>query len=88
MLIKLQAIVREHLFYGISPDGSSTRYLPEELFRKFLKIFRNISKKRPLKKSCFNDDGDSGLVNLLKTQSYGVKTMTFVTYTLNIISLT
>ena len=35
-LIKLQAVVRERLFYGISPTAS-TRYPPEELFRKFLK---------------------------------------------------
>ena len=67
---------------------ASTRYPPEELFRKFLKFFLKISKKTPLKKSCFNNDGDSRPVNVLKTQSHRVKTMTFVAYMLKIISLT
>ena len=47
-----------------------------------------MSKKTPLKKSCFNNDGDSRPVNVLKTQSHRVKTMTFVAYMLKIISLT
>ena len=67
---------------------ASTRYSPEELFRKFLKFFLKISKKTPLKKSCFNNDEDSRPVNVLKTQSHRVKTMTFVAYVLKIISLT
>ena len=79
--------MQEHLFCGISPDDSSNRY-PEELFRKILKKFWKISKKTPLKRSCFNNDGDSRPLNLLKTQSYSVKTMTFVAYMLNINSLT
>ena len=46
-----------------------------------------MSKKTPLKKSCFNNDEDSRPVNVLKTQSHRVKTMTFVAYVLKIISL-
>ena len=61
---------------------ASTRYPPEELCRKFLKIFKKISKKAPLKKSCFKNDGDSRPVN------FRVKTITFVAYILKIISLT
>ena len=34
---------------------ASARYPPEELFRKVLRNY----KKTPLKKSCFNNDGDS-----------------------------
>ena len=67
---------------------ASTRHSPEELFRKFLKKFLKISDKTPLKKSCFNNEGNSRSVNLLKTQSYRVKTMTFVAYMPKIISLT
>ena len=59
---------------------ASTKYPPEELFRKFLKFFKKISKKTPLKKSCFNNDGDTRPVNVLKTQSDRVKSMTFVAY--------
>ena len=67
---------------------ASTRYPTEELYRKFLKFLKKIFKKTPLKKSCFNNDGDSRPVNVLKTQSHRVKTMTFVAYVLKIISLT
>ena len=67
---------------------ASTRYPSEEQFRKFLNKFFKISKKTPLKKSCFNNDVDSRPVNFLKTQSHHVKTMTFVAYMLKIISLT
>ena len=67
---------------------ASTRYPPEELFRKCLNFFKKISKKTPLKKSCFNNYGDSRPVNVLKIQSHRVKTMTFVAYMLKIISLT
>ena len=67
---------------------ASTRYPPEDLFRKFLKKFLKISEKTPLKKSCFNNDGDSRPVNFLKAQSHRLKTMTFVAYMMKIISLT
>ena len=67
---------------------ASTRYPPEELFRKFLKNLLKISRKTPLKKSCFNNNGGSRPVNFLKAQSHRVKTMTFVAYMLKIISLT
>ena len=67
---------------------ASARYPPGELLRKFLKNVWKMSKKTPLKKSCFNNDEDSRPVNVLKTQSHRVKTMTFVAYMLKIISLT
>ena len=66
---------------------ASTRYPPEELFRRFLKFLKKISQKTPLKKSCFNNDGYTRPVNVLKTQSDRVETM-FVAYMLKIISLT
>ena len=66
---------------------ASTRYPPEELFRKFLNFFFKTSKKTLLKKSCVNNDRHSRPVNILKTQSRPVKTMTFVAYMLKIISL-
>ena len=68
--------------------NASARYPPEELFRKFLKIFCKVSKKSPVIKPCFNNDGDSRPGNFLKTQSYRVKTMTYVAYMLKIMSLT
>ena len=63
---------------------ASTRCPPKELFRKFLTIFLKISKKTPLKKSCFENDGNSRPVNFLKTQSHRVKTVTFVACMLKI----
>ena len=63
---------------------ASTRYPPDKLSRKFLKIFWKISKKTPLTKSCFKNDGNSRPVNFLKTQSHRDKRMTFVAYMLNI----
>ena len=67
---------------------ASTRYPPEDLFKKFLKKFFKISEKTPLKKSCFDNDGDSRPVNFLKARSHRLKTMTFVAYMMKIISLT
>ena len=59
-----------------------------DILKNYSEKFWKISKKTPLKRSGFNNDGDSRPLNLLETQSYSVKTMTFVAYMLNINSLT
>ena len=59
-----------------------------DILKNYSEKFWKISKKTPLKRSGFNNDGDSRPLNLLKTQSYSVKIMTFVAYMLNINSLT
>ena len=86
--IKLQATGREHLFYRISPDDCFLQISPEELFRRFWKIFQKPSKKIPLEKSCFKNDVNSRPGNLVKAPSYCVKTMTYVAYMWKIILLT
>ena len=63
---------------------ASARYLPEELFRKFLKN----PKKTPLKKSCFNNDGDSRPETLSKHHLTVLKQVTYVAYMLKSVSLT
>ena len=53
--MKLQAIRREHLFMEYIRATASSRYPPEKLLKKFLKI----PKKTPLKQSFFNNVADS-----------------------------
>ena len=65
--------------------AASAKYPPEESYsEKFWKIL----KKTPLKKSCFDNDGDSRPETLLKHNLIVLKQVTYVAYMLKIISLT
>ena len=64
--------------------NASAIYPLEELFRIFLKN----SKKTTLKKSYFNNDGDSRPETLLKHNLTMLKQVIYVAYMLKIISLT
>ena len=82
--IKLQAIGREHLFYGIS----GRLLLADILLKSYPGNFWKIPKKPPLKKSCFDNVGDSTPETLLKHNFTALKQVTYVAYMQKIISLT
>ena len=62
--------------------------LPDILLKRYSENAQKIAKKTPLKKSCFNNDGDSRPENVLKHNLTVLEQMNYVAYMLKIISLT
>ena len=62
--------------------------LPDILVKSYSELFWKIPKKKPLKKSCFHNDGGSRPETFLKHNHTVLKQVTYVTYMLQIISLT